>query len=388
MTFRSSRFAVLALATIIAVAFFITWGVSDSTRVLAAVQLAVVPAVLFFFSRFSWLGVKVPRLVLAAALVCTLAGAAVTYSHVDLARGAFVVSRFSDDELETATKITRDRIRRAVGWSGMTMIGTHHLPVTSHEEAAVLLQRDSRLWGVIWGTPRWLNVSLRQTPPLLVHTLLSKGVADEYRLRRRLPNLQLLSSIPILGISGSAEYPTIDFVGRLALTWKDFFTIISHPDAGLEFEMQVRSMAGVKGSWSSYSHRAVPMWMTGTYHLTQALSHAVVDAGEINCALGSFEAALAQLRPGDNGDLEIAILNNYAVALIAKSFIAGDRVRLERQAMTLLARVPLVARTKQMYAAPLQSLEVVKENLLRLRGKNGHRTETGPSIHRDPRRLQ
>jgi hypothetical protein len=129
------------------------------------------------------------------------------------------------------------------------------------------------------------------------------------------------------------------------------------------------------------------MWMTGTYHLTQALSHSVVEAGEINCALGSFEAALSQLRPGDNGDLEIAILNNHAVALIVKSLIAGNRVVLEREAMRLLARVSSVARTKQMYEAPTVSLVVVKENLLRLKGKNGYRTEVHSSVDRGQRRL-
>jgi hypothetical protein len=370
MTFRSSTFAALGLSTVVAAALFTAWLLNDSTRVLATIQLIVAPLLLICFSGFSFLGVKVPRLVLGAAVIGTLTGAVVTYSHVDLAPGAFVVSRFADDELETVTKITRDRMRQGVGWRGLTMIGTHHQTITSHGEASALLQRNGDLGGVIWGSPRWLNVSLQQTPPVSVRALLSEAINDEYRLRRRLPDLKLLTSIPIFGISGSAEYPTVNFLGRLALAWRHFFTVISHPDARPEFELQLRSMAGVKGRWTAYSHRAVPMWMTGTYHLTQALSHSVVEAGEINCALGSFEAALSQLRPGDNRDLEIAILNNHAVALIVKSLLAGNRLVLEREAMRLLAQVSSVTRTKQMYETPIGSLAVVKENLLRLKGKN------------------
>jgi hypothetical protein len=94
----------------------------------------------------------------------------------------------------------------------------------------------------------------------------------------------------------------------------------------------------LKERWTSFSHRAVPMWMMGTYHLVRAISSKELEKGELSCAISSFEAARAQLRPSDNLELQSAISNNLAVALLLREAAERAHSQVPKVVVKLLKR--------------------------------------------------
>jgi hypothetical protein len=324
----------------------ITRTVLQGVTILPWIQLLCAPLIVLAISQVSLGGRHVPLWVNCTALAGTVLGGILTYSHVDLARGAFVVARFEEDALEKETKIFRDRIRKTVGWNGLTLVGSHYESVRNHDEALALLSSNRKLGGVIWGTPRWLNVSLQHYSNLPLFEGAGDAFASDYAISKKYRQLKIITSIPGTGLSTSAEHPTVEFLGRLAQVWSQYMDALTSPLSEIRFEMLTRSLAGVKGRWTAFSHRALPMWMTGTYHLRRAVTNESDSYGETSCAIRAFNAALSQLRPSDNPELKVAVLNNLALAYFIRSHQVNHRVTTLNQAkLALKQAVTLISKS-------------------------------------------
>ena len=335
----------LVCVALIAIASLVQACVQGVT-ILPWIQITFAPLTVLAVSQISICGRYLPLWVSCSALVGTVAGGILTYSHVDLARGAFVVARFEEDALEKETKIFRDRIRKTVGWDGLTLVGSHYESVKNENEADVLLSSNKKLGGVIWGTPRWLNVSLQQHTSLPLFEGAGSIFASDYALPKKYLQLKIITSIPGTGLSTSSEHPTVEFLGRLAQVWRSYLEALTSPHSDDSFEILLRSLAGVKGRWTTFSHRALPMWMTGTYHLRRAVVLEADSYGEASCAVRAFTAALSQLRPGDNPELRVAVLNNLSLTYIILSQQAKHRVTMRNQAKLFMKQaVSIVSHT-------------------------------------------
>jgi hypothetical protein len=340
----------------------------------ARLQLLLFPLVFALLTRVTMYGVKVPRWVFGIAALGCVCGAIFTYTHVDLARGAFVVARFAEDTLETETKITRDRIRLSVGPGAAALVGSHHEPVVSRGDARRVLEGNWHLGGLVWGTPRWLTVSLARHPNIsvgVINRLAETGKPQAASLS----GFTLITSVDEIGISGSSDPATVEFIGRLIPLWANFSTVLTGRDGakhleqnGAEhFEQSIRSLSLVKARWTSFSHRALPMWMTGTYHLAHILMSGEIERGEVLCALTAFEAARAQLRPGDNPELEAAILNNHGIAVYLDALVSARPSQRRTLGAALLRRAATIAAGGHAERV----LSVVKSNLNYSKGGNG-----------------
>ncbi len=368
---RFSTVALLTLASLgVAMALALSlFGVEGKTHALA--QLSLFPLIVFLASRVELVGVVVPRWALAFALTGALASAIFTYTHVDLARGAFVVAPLEDDQADNDTKIRRDRIRRSLGAAGLALVGTHTSTVTSQSEAEKILQNNPTLGGVVWGSMRWMTVSLRAHEPMSMSSLPAESLGRRFLREFRYEDLRIATGIHSFGISDGLDPTTLLFIGRLVPVWRDFPRELSGPhDDGALFEQNVRSMAALKARWTSFSHRALPMWMTGTYHLVRAISSDELERSELSCAINSFEAARSQLRSSDNPELQVAISNNLAIALLIQGAVEYEMRDKRKVAVKLLKSSLRHAKAVSQYS---EVRALISFNLSTLKGKHGKR---------------
>jgi hypothetical protein len=95
-----------------------------------------------------------------------------------------------------------------------------------------------------------------------------------------------------------------------------------------------------------------------------------LERGELSCAVSSFKAALSQLRPTDNPELQIAVRNNLAVALLMQA--EGDSAGEDAQepAVKLLKGARLFLRSSQRDFAVTS---ILKFNLATLKGDHEKR---------------
>lgn len=366
---RFPTVALLMLASLAGAAALTLSLVGADSRTLALVQLFVFPLIVLLASRVELGGVAVPRWVLGFALVGALGGALLTYTHVDLARGAFIVAPLAGDSGDNDNKIRRDRIRRPLGAAGLALVGTHPTAVRSQGEAEAILQNNRTLGGVVWGSTRWVNVSLSAHETLLISSLPEESFGRRFLRERYYADLKIATSIGAFGISDGLDPTTLLFIGRLVPLWRDFpFQLSGQRDERALFEQSVRAVAALKAHWTSFAHRALPMWMTGTYHLVTAISSDELESGEISCAISSLEAARAQLRPSDNPELKVAISNNLAIAVLMRAAAEYAENDGRKVAVKLLKECRKLTRTS-LQENPGGAL--VSFNLSTLKGKHG-----------------
>ena len=110
--------------------------------------------------------------------------------------------------------------------------------------------------------------------------------------------------------------------------------------------------------------------MTGTYHLMRAVSGVELSSGELKCALRSFEAARAQLRPTDNPDLTIAIENNLAIATLLQAGVGLETKQARRQAQKIWRSTAAYAAKGAGKARELNGVQAVLSNYAALINDN------------------
>lgn len=355
--------AVLVVAAIGTVSIAVAGGGASARSWGQIITFAVIVVMLV---RMAPGGVQVPRLALVGAALAAALGATLRLSALDISGRSFIVAQLREDQLQSDAKILRDRMRSAAPLELPVHVGTISRQVTQAEEAQAIINSDPSVWGVAWGTPRWTSVSLRVSPPLSTSSLPQGSYARRSLERRGITGQQIIVSVPIVGLSDVKLPATGQFLGRLAQVWPSFPTALRDGTDADSLELELRALAALKAAWTSNAHRAVPMWMTGTLHLVRAVSGPQVEEAELRCALRAFEAALAQLRPGDNRPLQTAILNNLAVATLFRAGVDLGSKQAQRQARAIFGRVLGKGKLKRSVTA--EDMRIVAANLRASRG--------------------
>ncbi len=338
-------------------------------------QLLLFVLVLAALCRASLGGIAIPRWVWAPAVLTASLGAILRHAALDVSESAFVIAPLVQDTLQADTKILRDRMRDSASHDGGVHIGTVSRLIGSAADAERLLHSDASVWGVVWGTPRWMNVSLRMSPPISLAALPPESYARKFLRERRVPDLAVAVSVPWLGISHAKLPATGHFLGSLAEALPAFPKILVQPRDEAELEMQLRGISALQAAWTSNAHRAVPFWMTGTYHLVRAVSGPQLERGELKCALESFARAQAQLLPGNNREAQIAIANNQGIATLLAA--AGEREfrGAKREVSASWSRIAAKGSRRRAAGEQPVGLAVVQSNLKALREGDGERRE-------------
>ena len=216
MPIRFSTIRFLALAAVISVFGAIgiaVFGGSVQARIFT--QLVVLPFLLFALSKMVIDSVRLPRIIVGAACLAALTGAVIRYGDVVLIPGSLLIARFENDRLGSQTSIVRDKIRSVVGSGAVAKVGTLESVIDSPTEALTVLAAHPKILGVVWGSDRWLNVSLRVPEPYALSNLPDGTLGALYLKAHKMRDLKLVTGVPMFGLSKSMDYETALFLGRL-----------------------------------------------------------------------------------------------------------------------------------------------------------------------------
>jgi hypothetical protein len=300
-------------------------------------QLLLLPCLLVVIARVRIFEQRVPRIVIVGAAAGMVLGAIVQFSHVSLDSGAFVVSTVSDEDLRQQTKIYRDRLRRSVQAGGESLVGIHWGLIRDSSSAQRVLAKSPSLAGVIWGSSRWMSVTLRHYDPLTFSSFPAHSVGRELLSSLGTPELMLTRSVPSIGMSHGHERGTVHFLGQVVKAWRAVPMMTNFRADSGEFEGELEALARMQARWTSRSHLALPLWLSGTVHLVRAVEGQAVQIGELQCAVDQLRGALAQFRTHDNPALEMSVRSNYAIALLVQSQYEQEGRKLRKKAMHQLA---------------------------------------------------
>ncbi|MEI6517723.1 MAG: hypothetical protein WCN89_03425 [bacterium] len=366
--------SILAVLVISALGGVVIAALGGAAVVRSNVQLLVLFILIIPLSRILYGDIRIPRVLLLGALLATLTGALLRDAASTVSNDTFVIAQLKQEKLQVESKILRDGMRRSVSSMPLLRVGTIDRAISTRLDAEMVLLDDNDINGVVWGTQRWVNVSLRVAPEISLNALNPASYARDFLTRNRVANLRVIIAIPLVGMSNATSPATSDFIGRLADVWGTFPKALlaaqEQPDVDVDLEQKLRAMARLKAAWTSPAHRAVPMWMTGTYHLMRAVSGVELSRGELKCALRSFEAARAQLRPTDNPDLTIAIENNLAIATLLQAGVGLETKQARRQAQKIWRSTAAYAAKGAGKAPELNGAQAVLSNYAALRNAN------------------
>lgn len=332
--FREKRHVVFLLLGLVLASLLFSL-VPLSTK--GTAQLVALPFLLLAACRVRIVGQCVPRTVVIGAALGATIGAVFQFSHVTLASGAFVVSTVSDADLRQQTKIYRDRLRRGLGAGGESLVGIDHRVIRDSSGARLTLEKSASLAGVIWGSPRWMSVELRQYHPIPLSSFPLKSVAQDMLAVQAIPELLVIRSVPSIGMSHGHEPGTVNFLGEVVKAWRAVPIMTSLSADSGEFEGELEALARMQARWTSRAHVALPLWLAGTVHLIRATESSSIQMGELMCAIKQLREALAQFRTHDNPALEMSVRNNYAIALLAQAQHDQDPRVLQKKASRQLA---------------------------------------------------
>lgn len=287
-------------------------------------QLCVLPLSLVLFSKIAFGGVRLPRALLGVSVICALSGAVVRYSDIGLVPGAFLVARLDNDSMLSKTHILRDKVRSFAGKGALSLVGAVNQSVPDHKEAVAFLEQRPQLGGLVWGDEHSLVVTMRPTPPIRLSSFPPSSVARILLHRADPHELFLVTSVPRFSIAKALDSGTMEFVGRMLPLVSEFSSVLEARQEQLDYESKLRGVTGIKSTWRALPHRAMPMFMTGTYHLVLAISGPKISWGDLLCAELSLVAAERQLGYYDNPALQTAIVNNLAIARLARSYYVAD----------------------------------------------------------------
>lgn len=339
MSYRRPQALVLLVILVSVFAALSVAAIGGTADARGTMQLYVFPVLLVLFSKIAFGGVRLPRILLGLSCICALSGAVMRYSDIGVAPGAFVVARLEGDAMLNKTHILEDKLRSFVGKGSLSLIGSFGRSVSNATVASEVLQQQPEIGGVVWGDEKAVVVSIRPSPPLKLSSFPRPSVAHILLHRAKPPELYLLTSVPQFSVAKTLDIGTMEFVGKMLPLVKEFPEVLANHTEQPSFERDLRGVAGIKSTWKSLSHRAMPMFMTGTYHLVLAISGPKISWGDLLCAEQSLSAAERQLGYYDNPALHAAIMNNLAIAKLARSFFVADSKPARKGMYDLLAAV-------------------------------------------------
>ena len=339
MSFRRPQTLVLLVIFVSVFAALWVAAIGGSAGARGTMQLCVLPLLLVLFSKIAFGGVRLPRVLLGISCICALSGAVMRYSDIVLAPGAFLVSRLQGDAMLNKTHILEDKIRAFGGEGALSFVGSMNRSVVDSHDAIGLLEQRPELGGVLWGDEKAVVVSMRSTPSLKLSSFPRPSVAHILLHRAHPPELYLLTSVPQFSVAKTLDIGTMEFVGKMLPLLREFPEVLASHEENPSFELKLRGVTGIKSTWKSLKHRAMPMFMTGTYHLVLAISGPKISWGDLLCAELSLVAAERQLGYYDNPALHAAIMNNLALARLTRSMFVADSKPARKMAYELLAAV-------------------------------------------------
>ena len=154
---------VLVLAAAVGLGIALLGGGAQARSI---AQLACFVVLLVLVARLSFVGIPVPRAVWLGAACAGLSGFALRHVALGISEHAFVVAQLQEDTLGAEAKIVRDRMRSAAVGLSFLSVGTLSKKISTRQEAESVLRNERSVDGTVWGSPRWLNVTLRMRPPL------------------------------------------------------------------------------------------------------------------------------------------------------------------------------------------------------------------------------
>jgi len=309
------RMSVWWLMLVVIAAIFICAPVSLKGNA----QLLLSPLVILIFSRLKFLGSKIPPAILLFAVCGVIVGGIWEFYHVAVAPGAFVVSTVSDGDMRQEAKIYRDRLRKSAGMTGESVIGLHPSVVKDAKSARGIVDSGKNLGGVIWGGPRWMSVTLKKYEPLALSEFPPGSIGRQILSGSKLPELLISRTVPEVGMSDGYAGSTVFFLARIAQIWRLVPRLTAFGAYSDDYEGRLESLGRIRARWTSQTHTALPLWLTGTLQLIRAIESSDLNTAYIDCAITNFSDGLEAVLTRDNPALEMSIRNNYAVALLARA---------------------------------------------------------------------
>jgi len=344
---------------------------------LSEYQIIALPLVWILLWRLRVAGVLIPRVVLLISVIGAILSLGYSRLHVPDEQWAIVVSHFQADEFEIKTRQFRERLEHEIGRAAPhfgVRVERSSLSISSHREALRFLNSAEHLPAVIWGTSRWVNVSMHpERTASLNREALEPWIS--------IVGLEIVPSVPIIGMSKEPESDTARFlVTALGGLFSGSLKAHEHSDSVRSWtESTLLGAATQQSPWTTFAHRAFPWFVIGNRHFAQALKGGTYQAGEMACAIEAYTNVRRSLRAGDNPELLAAALNNRAVAHAIVQLVER-RPELKRLIRRELRTAAHAAREKNLFKVEFLAPKIAKLNLEMLERKS--RTRLGRSAQK------
>lgn len=328
------------------------------------IQFAVFPVLLAIVATVSLRSYRVPRLFLAFALIGAVGAGVLTYSFPADPAQSVMVSALDGDAYQSQSRIFREKINSYLHRRADARAVSFHRVLRSYSEAEQVMHGNG-LMMVVWGNGHWVNISFPYTKPVVVSDF---GTELDFS---HLSKLQLVTSIPNVGLSFEPRNETSDYIAGLAAA-----LVPNHePTAAMALEdlgrreLVLMDTGSISGKWTAGAHRALPWWELGNLYSFRILRSQKIELGELRCAINAYYRARSFLQPHDkvNADLWSAVHNNLAVMTALQTLVDSQPKLLKR------ARQFLVAASKIRHLPNIFELDerpgvVAKQNLHILKG--------------------
>ena len=355
---KDKRILVLLMALFPIALFFLLTKVHFS-KVLpldgTTAQAFVFPFVLVLLAQVSVFSHRINFWVITGGAVLGLFSIAYSFtSPLHIGRGGALIARLSSDELQTETRIFRERINKFLSYSTHVTAHSFFEEFDSYSEVRDFIENHPRISLVTWGSTRWINIAFRTEEPVSLKELgLETGFSDA-------SSLKIIKSIPVIGMSYEPTNDTASFIADI---------LVGVSDGGRKFTKEDRQLAlqhaaTQRATWSSFAHRTYAFWLLGNLYLEEAFQNEEISRGSLNCALDSYKRGLQFLRKNDNPELEAALYNNYAIALFLQAMFEGD-IKFKETAFKHFKMAVRTLGQKNLFSVPYVAGVVAHENFVR-----------------------
>lgn len=323
---------------------------------LTKTQLVIFPFFILWLLSLRIAGSKLPRVMLALAALGALSGYWYSYSYSHGDKPGIIVSRLAGDDYEIVSRVFREHFNRKSKLYGLDRIFNvvrYYDPLISHTEINGTF-KDDGVAAVVWGSEDLLNISF----PKSSRTFSS---AEE---QKAFKGLQIIEYVPGFALSREPEENTVSFLATL------FAGMLMQEELTAEEswswqESMLEAAARQESRWTSWTHRAYPLWLIGNAYLKRAVANGKFEPGELKCALSAYGRAAGFLNFNDNPELRAAIFNNKAIALALKAEVAKGQ-KLKRQAAKHLKAAIKFSYRPSIFDASTDIKKIVKRNLRKL----------------------
>ena len=345
---------------------------------LSFVQLLVFPLVLSFFVQL-----RVGATVMPRALVLSAAAAALIAFGVPYFRAGgthrLLVSTLGGDDLESESRVFWQGLDTRFEQDGAVQAARFYGTFTSHAGALAALQNYPQAIGVVWGTPRWINLSFRN--PAIIN-LAAAGVGKGWE---GVTDLLLVTGVPIVGLSYEPRGDSEKFIAAL-FTGIQSLTQDTQQGRALA-ETNLLYAAGRQAFWASNAHRGLAWFLLGTLYTKQAFAEGGYQRSLARCAETAFIAAGMNLLPKDNPELYAAIGNNLGVLYFLQGQFEEKRL-LQQRARRKWKLAAQTRRLKNPFKVKYLAASVAKTNfelaqtVLKRPGSEPHRATRRRKKHK------